>query len=183
MPEAEVLQVLRELNDGDKYGKDNVKLSGEVTAIEKAPSELPQKLTLFTGVLAMFIAGVAYLFMSDLSFKNTAEWLIIATLLSLGGAILFILSANYGEKPIAMYLLKGFGLLLSVGFVLYIHLFMAMNEYYLSQLDAFIKKGIAGEKSLFLSLLTMGLTLALSYVAIVGQVANIVVTAVIKDKD
>ena len=188
LPTAEVLQALRELADGDKYGKDNVKMSGEVTEIVKAVSDIPHKITLYSGVLSMFVAGVFYLFMSDLSFGNTAEWLILATVLSLGAAILFVLSANYPDKKAVVYSLKVCGLILSVGFVLYLHLFMG-SETYLAALDKFQKalnsvqaNGMTGAQSILMSSCTMIVALVLSYVAIAAQVSNVVVTAVIKDE-
>ena len=180
--EADVLTALKNLPEGEVFANGFCALTGTVTVIEKMPNELPQKLTLFVGSLTMLVAALFFMLMADLSFNNTSSSLIIATVLSFGGAILFFLSANYDEKPKVMYLLKALGILLSVGFILYLHLFMNFNAYYLGKLDEFTKKGVSGVADLAKSKATMIVTLILSYVAIVAQAANTVLVATFKEE-
>ena len=177
--DSEVVSTLKNLAENELYADGFCALTGKVTAIEKIPNETPQKTTYFIGSIAMFIVGVLYLLMADLTFKNTADRLIIAVLLSFGSAILFFLSSNFNEKPKIMYLFKGLGVALAIGFVVYIHIFSG-SEFYLGVLDKFRKAGISGESDLIASQATIVVTLILGYVSIVGQCANTVLEAVIK---
>ena len=178
--DSKVVADLQNLPEGEAYANGFCALTGVVTNIVKMPNETPQKTTYYIGALTMFVAAVFYLLMSDLAFNNTADNLIIATLLSFGSAILFFLSANFGEKPIVMYLLKGLGIALGIGFVVYLHLFQG-TEYYLGKLDEFDRAGPNGVSSLVKTQITMIVTLVLSYISVVAQVANTVLVAVIKE--
>ncbi|MCH5153099.1 MAG: hypothetical protein J1F68_03995 [Clostridiales bacterium] len=179
--DPEVVSALQNLPEGEAYANGFCAMTGVVTDIVKMPNETPQKLTLFIGALTMFVAAVFYLLMADLAFNNTASRLIVSVLLSFGSAILFFLSANFNEKPAIMYLFKALGIALGIGFVVYIHLFQTMDTYYLGKLDEFRKAGVAKAKELAMSEATMIVTLVLSYVSVVAQVANTVLVAVIKE--
>ena len=179
--DAEVVTALNNLPEGEAYANGFCALTGVIEVIEKQRSELPQKITLYVGALTMFVAAVFFMLMSDLAFNNTSSRLIVAVLLSFGSAILFFLSASYSEKPKIMFLLKGIGVALAVGFVLYLHLFLAFDSYYLGKLDEFEKAGESGVDSLAKTQATVIVTLVLSYLAFVAQVANTVIVAVIKE--
>ncbi len=176
-----VVSSLRELPEGAFYAEGFCALTGTVTVIEKVQNDAPQKITYLIGVLAMFVAAVFYMLMSDLSFYNTADRLIVSVLLAFGSAIFFFLSVNFAEKPAVMWIFKGLGLAMGIGFVIYVHLFQH-SEFYLNVLDTFEKKGISGEADLVNSRMTMIVTLVLSYIAIAAQAANIVLVAVVKEK-
>ena len=106
--------------------------------------------------------------MSDLSFKNTADRLIISVLLAFGSAILFFLSVNFTEKPVVMWIFKGLGLALGIGFIVYLHIFQ-QSETFDAILEVFRRKGISGESELLMSQITMIVTLALGYISVAGQ--------------
>ena len=178
--EKEVVEGLVNLPEGEAFANGFCALTGTVEVVEKLKSDLPQKATLFAGAITMFIAAVFYMFMADLTFKNIADNLIIAVLLSFGSAILFFLSANFAEKPKIMYLLKWLGMGLGAGFILYMH-FFAQSDYFLGVLEKLEKQGIAGESDLIASHVTVIVTLVLSYLALVGQIVNTVLVAVIKE--
>ena len=178
---SEVVAALKNLQEGEVFANGFCALTGTVTVIEKMPNELPHNVTLYIGALTMFVAAVFFMLMSDLSFNNTSSRLIVATLLSFGSAILFFLSASFNERPTIMYLFKGLGLALAIGFVVYLHLFQAFDSYYLGKLDEFQKAGIAGKSGLAKTQATVIVTLILSYIALVAQVANTVLVAVIKE--
>lgn len=180
-PDAETVAALKNLPEGEVFANGFCALTGTVTAIEKMPNELPQKLTLYIGALTVFVAAVFFMLMADLSFNNTSSRLIIATLLSFGSAILFFLSASFNERPKLRYLFKGLGLALALGFVVYLHLFQAFDSYYLGKLDEFRKAGVSGESSLAKTQATVIVTLILSYIGLVAQVANTVIEAVVKE--
>ena len=179
---SDVVAALKNLQEGEVFANGFCALTGTVAVIEKMPNELPQKLSLYIGALTMFFAAVFFMLMADLSFNNTSSSLIVATLLSFGSAILFFLSANYGEKLKIMYSLKAVGVLLALGFIVYIHWFMNFDAYYLGKLDEFVKKGASGVADLAKTKATVIVTLILSYVSLVAQVANTVLVAVIKDE-
>lgn len=176
-----VISALRDLPEGELYAGGFCALTGTVTVIEKVPNDAPQKITYLIGALAMFFAGVFYMLMSDLTFNNTADRMIISVLLSFGSAILFFLSANYSEKPIVMWVFKGLGIALGIGFVVYIHLFQ-QSETFANILETFRKKGIAGEGDLVKSQLTMIVTIVFTYISIVGQAANTALVAIFKEE-
>ena len=179
--EPSVVSALRDLPEGEFYAEGFCALTGTVSVIEKVQNDVPQKTTYLIGSLTMFVAAVFYMLMSDLSFKNTADRLIISVLLAFGSAILFFLSVNFTEKPVVMWIFKGLGLALGIGFIVYLHIFQ-QSETFDAILEVFRRKGISGESELLMSQITMIVTLALGYISVAGQAANTVLVAVIKDK-
>ncbi|MCM1289937.1 MAG: hypothetical protein NC132_03800 [Corallococcus sp.] len=145
-----------------------------------AAKSLSKLITFLIGVISMFLAGVLYMIMSDLSFGNTSVWLIIATLLSFGGAICFFFSNNFLEKPVVMYVMRGIGLALSVGFVIFLHCFHN-TEYFVGKIEGFINEGLKGEGALAASKATMIISYIFAYIGMVAQAANVVLVAVLKE--
>ena len=180
--DEEALDTLKFLQEGDVYQHGMSAVSGKVETVEKVQSEAPQKISHYVGSLTMFVAAVFYMLMSDLSFNNTADRLIIAVLLSFGSAILFFLSANYGEKPVLMYVFKEVAKFLAVGFVVYIHFFMRSKYYLVDVIETLEKAGLSKVKELAMTRATMIISLVLGYVSIVAQSANTVIVATTKDE-
>lgn len=188
-----VLSALRDLPEGEFYADGFCALTGRVTVIEKIPNNAPQRITYLIGALAMFFAGVFYMFMSDLAFNSNSFDLIVAVLLSFGGAILFFLSATFSEKPTVMWVFKGVGIALSVLFVVYVHTYQAGFSFgkladpekilnYPEMLEVFRKRGVSGEADLIKSQMTIIVALVFSYIAIVAQAANTALEAVFKEE-
>lgn len=146
------------------------------------PKTLSKNITFIIGVIAMFVAGVLYILMSDLIFGNTSTWLIIATLLSFGGAISFFFSNNFVEKPVVMYVLKALGLLLSIGFVIFIHLFQT-TSFFVEKIEDFVNEGLSGEGALMATWATVYICMALGYIAVAMQATNIILVAALKEDD
>lgn len=140
-----------------------------------------KNITFLIGAISMFAAGLIYMIMSDLSFGNTSVWLIIATVLSFGGALIFFFANSFAEKPALMYFMKILGLVLSVGFVAFLHYFNG-TEYFVGKLNEFIDMGLSGEKKLALSKATIIISWVLAYAGALGQIVNIVAGAAIKEK-
>lgn len=138
--------------------------------------------TFLVGVLAMFVGGILFIIMSDLTFKNNSGHLIIVVLLCFGSAITFFFSNNFAEKPIVMYVLKGLGLALAIGLVIYYHWF-SKTEFYLNAVEKLRRYGeekateYAGAKA------SIVVALVFAYIAMLVQAANIVLTAVLKEDD
>lgn len=151
----------------------------EPSFVQKVAS-LSKKISFYIGALAMFFVGVVYMLMSDLTFNNTSDRLIISVVLSFGSAILFFLSASFNEKPKIMFLLKGIALALAVGFIVYIHLFQ-VSDYFLGVLKDFKNAGKAKAKELAASQATIVIALVVGYISLVGQVVNTTLVATIKE--
>lgn len=153
---------------------------------------LIKNITFYIGAIAMFVLGVFYMLASDLAFNNNAYDLIVAVLLAFGSAILFFFSLNFNEKPVAMYILKALGVVLAIGFVVYVHFYQtgfslghlaAPDEVpnYPSILDTLQRAGKAKETELAASKATIIVALVLGYLSIAAQCLNTVFVAVLKE--
>lgn len=177
----EAVDTLKYLQEGDVYQHGMSAVSGRVETVEKVKSDAPQKISHYVGALTMFVAAVFYMLMSDLTFNNTADRLIIAVLLSFGSAILFFLSSNLNEKPVLMFLFKEIAKFLAVGFVVYIHFFMKSQYYLVDVIEKMEKAGLSKVKELVMTRATMVISLVLGYVSIVAQSANTILVATLKE--
>lgn len=139
-------------------------------------------ITFYVGVLAMFLGGIIFIIMSDLTFHNDSVHMIGTVLLCFGSAILFFFSNNFVEKPVSMYVMKGIGLALAVGLVVYYHLF-SVSEFYLSAIDKLKQYGELKAAEYAAGKASVVVALAFAYLGMAGQIANIVLTAVFKDDD
>lgn len=141
---------------------------------------LSKIITFIAGVLTMFVGGIIFIIMSDLTFKNNSGNLIIVVLLCFGSAIAFFFSNNFAEKPIVMYVLKGIGLALAIGSVIYFHLF-SVSEFYLAEVERLRRYGAEKASEYAGALASVPVALVFCYLAVVTQASNIVLTAVLKD--
>ncbi|MDE7454235.1 MAG: hypothetical protein K2M64_00200 [Clostridia bacterium] len=139
-----------------------------------------KNVTFFIGVLTMFIGGLIFVIMSDLTFKNTSGNLIISVLLCFGSAIIFFFANNYNERPVVMYIMKAIGLALAIGLIVYFHWF-STSTFYTEAVETLRKGGIRTEIEYAGAKATMPIALAFTYVATVFQATNIVLTATLKD--
>lgn len=73
----------------------------------------------FVGNFAVVLSGLIYLLFTDLTFSNTAPWLLGASILAFGSGICGFFSANFKEKKVTMFILKGVSLVLSVGLIVF----------------------------------------------------------------
>ena len=178
--DAELVDAVKNLAEGQTLNDGTTTITGTVSIIEKATTDLPQKITNYIGAFVMLLTGVAYMIMSDVYFNNTSDRLIVAVLLSFGSAALFFASATFNEKPVLRYIFKGCGLALAIGFVVYIHLF-SVSEWYLAVLEKLRGFGLKKATEYMMSKVTIIMALVLGYISIVAQASNVVVEAVIKD--
>ena len=70
--------------------------------------------------------GLTYMILSDFLLSNAAIWLLITTVFSIGSSACIILSANYKEKPVTMYILIGAAILCAILFIVTIYSFAQM---------------------------------------------------------
>lgn len=141
---------------------------------------LSKTITFYVGVLLMFLGGIFFIIISDLTFKNNAGNLIVAVLLCFGSAIVFFFSNNFVEKPVVMYVMKGIGLALAVGLIIYYHLFQG-SEFYVAAIEKLRQYGVSKAADYNAAKASIPVVLAFSYVSMAAQAANIVLTAVFKD--
>ena len=85
--------------------------------------EKTKLISYIVGASLAAVAGIYFLVISDLGLKNKATWLMISVLLSFGSSIAFFFSETRRDKPILVFFLKGVGLLLAVGFLIYLFKF------------------------------------------------------------
>lgn len=123
---------------------------------------LIKKITFLVGILAMFCGSIFYMVVSDLGFGNEASWLIIATIFSMGSAICQFFSTNMKDRSVTQIILRSVATVAGIGFILFLHLFMGTDFY----------KGIS-YKYVDARDVCMVVTLILSYVSVVAQIANL----------
>lgn len=89
---------------------------------------LPKVKTIAFILAFVLIAGIglAYMLLSDFLLSNAAIWLLITSIFSFGSAACIILSANYKEKPVTMYILIGVAILCAILFLVTIYVFAQM---------------------------------------------------------
>lgn len=143
---------------------------------------LSKTITFYIGVLTMFVGGIIFMIMSDLTFNNNAGNLIIAVLLCFGSAIVFFFANNFLEKPVIMYVMKGIGLALSIGLIVYYHVFQG-SEFYIAAVEKLRQAGILKATEYSAAKASVIVALVFSYIALAAQVANVVLTAVLKEDD
>lgn len=141
-----------------------------------------KNITFLIGVLTMFVGGLIFIVLSDLSFKNNAGNLIITVLLCFGSAIVFFFSHNFLERRVVMYVMKGIGLALAIGLVIYYHLF-SVSEFYVTAVEKLFKGGLKYKNEYAGAVASIPIALTFSYIAMVVQAANIVLTATLKEDD
>lgn len=134
--------------------------------------EMAKKITFLVGMLAAFVGGIAYMLISDLAYGNQAQWLIIATVLSIGSAICFFFSDNMKDFPKKQLILRCVGLALAVGFVIFVHLNTCLDFY---KNVNFAK--VSGRNASTIISLIFG------YIGIVGQAANVTLLVVFKEEE
>lgn len=132
---------------------------------------LIKRITYTVGMLSMFVGSVCYMLMSDLGYGNESTWLIIATLLSMGSAICQFFSSNMKDRPIRQIILRSVAVALGIGYVLFLHLFTT-TEFY---------QNIMYDDVPFRNACTI-VSLIFAYIGIVGQIANLVLIATIKEE-
>lgn len=131
---------------------------------------LVKKITLYVGLLTMFVAGIYYMFVSDTAYGNQASALIVASILSLGSAGCYFASTNMKDFPVKQIVLRSIGLALGIGFILFLHL-STNSDFY----QSITPSKVAARNA------TTVVSLVLGYLALVAQAANLVLICVIPE--
>lgn len=92
-----------------------------------------RSLTNLIGIALMFVAGLAFVLFVDLKAKIQAgsnnivpisNWLFMCIIFSLGGGIFYFFGDTMKNKKVLTLILKGIGLVLAIGFIVYIFVFL-----------------------------------------------------------
>lgn len=84
-----------------------------------------KSLSYLIGGLAMLVAGLFYILVTDLKLLNTAEWLFIAIFTAFGSGFCAILSESIKHKHLLFYILKYIGFVCSIAFIIIIFSYTA----------------------------------------------------------
>lgn len=82
--------------------------------------KLIKTIVFYVGCLAVIVAGLLYLILTDLKFGNTAAWLLGVSVLAFGSGICGLFSVSFKEKKTVMYILKGAAVALCIGLIILI---------------------------------------------------------------
>lgn len=117
---------------------------------------LIKNLSFFIGGILLLATGLIYVLVTDLYLSNSSQYLLLGILLAFGGSISFLLSNNLKHKIKWFYALKGIGVLLSIGFIIFLFLFMNAKDsegvvLYLKETSLKLFKTYEGKTVSFLS--------------------------------
>ena len=85
---------------------------------------LLKNLSFFIGGITLLVTGLMYVLITDLYLSNSSVYLLLGIILALSGSICFILSESFRDKIKVFYILKGIGIFMSIGFIVFLFLFM-----------------------------------------------------------
>lgn len=82
----------------------------------------------YAATISIFVAGLVYMLMSDLTFGNSSQWLILSVIFSFGSGVCAFVSAKMKDK-IAYYILKGSAIALAIAYIVFLILFTNTTAY------------------------------------------------------
>lgn len=134
--------------------------------------ELLKKLSFSIGGVAIFVAGLIFAVMGDLSVKSSSFWLIGGILLTFGSGVCVVLGDIFKEKPTVMWVMKGVALGLAVAYIGF------MVGFNISTANANSTK----PEILTANTVLLVLTLVFTVIAIAAQTLDVVLTATVKEE-
>lgn len=145
---------------------------------------LMKNLSFFIGGITVMVTGLIYVLLTDLYLGNSSTYLLAGVLLAFSGSICFILSNNFKNRKAVFYVLKGIGMAMTIGFIIFLFLFMKTDLYnkvtYLKLFKKsddktvwFLSKKFQGAMQIANNIKPVYvINIALSFVAIVCQTIN-----------
>lgn len=85
---------------------------------------LLKNLSFFIGGITLLVTGLIYVLITDLYLSNSSVYLLLGIILALAGSVCFILAESFKDKIKVFYILKGIGIVMSIGFIVFLFLFM-----------------------------------------------------------
>lgn len=83
----------------------------------------------YAATISIFVAGLVYMLMSDLTFGNSSQWLILSVIFSFGSGICAFVSAKLKDKIVPYYILKGSAIALAIAYIVFLILFTNTTAY------------------------------------------------------
>ena len=80
-------------------------------------------ISFLVGGILILVTGLLFVLITDLYMSNTSGWLFFSIIFSFGGGGLFLLSDNFKHKRSLFLILKSAGILISIGFIIYMFVF------------------------------------------------------------
>ncbi|HCY49526.1 MAG TPA: hypothetical protein DHU79_04605, partial [Clostridiales bacterium] len=83
----------------------------------------------YAATISIFVAGLVYMLMSDLTFGNSSQWLILSVIFSFGSGVCAFVSAKLKDKIVPYYILKGSAIALAIAYIVFLILFTNTTAY------------------------------------------------------
>lgn len=99
---------------------------------------LYRTLSINLGGLLVLAGGLLFLLVADVSIHLGSFDLFLVIFTAIAGGILFLVAEYLKDRPIPFYILKGLGIVLSIGFIVYLFIFTATNVTF-AKINAFPK--------------------------------------------
>lgn len=111
----------------------------------------------YAATISIFVAGLVYMLMSDITFGNSSQWLILSVLFSFGSGICLFFSVRIKEKIVPYYILKGSAIVLAIAYLVFLILFTKTTAY-----TSVVTARIAGRNAtMIISYILSGISTAL----------------------
>ena len=86
-------------------------------------------LSFFIGGITVMVTGLIYVLLTDLYLGNSSNYLLLGIVLAFAGSICFILANNFKNKKVVFFILKGIGIAMSIGFVIFLFTYTKTDLY------------------------------------------------------
>ncbi len=86
-----------------------------------------KNLSFTIGGVCIMVTGLLFVLLTDLYLKTLEKpslYLLLSIILAFTGSICFLLSDNFKDKKKMLYILKGIGVAFSIGFVIFLLIFL-----------------------------------------------------------
>ena len=109
-----------------------------------------KNISFLIGGIIIMVTGLVYVLVTDMYLGNSSNYLLLGIVLAFSGSICFILSNSFKNKVKVFYILRAIGLLMSIGFIIYLFAYMKTDLYSKNTYLKLFKK-YSGETIWFLS--------------------------------
>lgn len=90
---------------------------------------LIKNLSFFIGGITIMVTGLVYVLITDIYLGNTSIYLLSGILFAFSGSICFLLANSFKHKIKVFYILKGIGIVMSIGFIIFLFAYTKTELY------------------------------------------------------
>lgn len=83
-----------------------------------------KNISFLVGGILIMVTGLVYVLVTDMYLGNSSNYLLLGIVLAFSGSICFILSNSFKNKLKLFYILRGIGILMSIGFIIFLFAYM-----------------------------------------------------------